>query len=73
MATDAIGPPPIGPQLPSASRESIENELRLRGVDVDEGSSTFAFFFDTPTGDKIHLWPIVTFDGWCVKYAEWVP
>jgi len=71
IATDAIGPPPIEPQLLSASPEFRASELRLREVDVDKGSSKFLFFFDTPVGDKIHLWPIVTFEEWRVKEAEW--
>lgn len=71
IATDAIGPPPLEPQFLSALPETNTNELVLREVDVHEGSSKFLFFFATPIGDKIHLWPIVTFEEWRVKEAEW--
>jgi hypothetical protein len=48
------------------------DELSLREVRI-EADGTFALFFDSPTGDSIDMWPMVTFDGWIVKASEWVP
>ena len=47
-------------------------ELRLSEVRI-EADGTFALFFDTPLGDKVHLWPMVRFAGWELAKAEWVP
>jgi hypothetical protein len=62
------------PQPPAkAARSQFRpDELSLCEISIDV-DGTFALFFNTPTGDEIQLWPIVTFsfDGWSIREAEW--
>jgi hypothetical protein len=67
-AIAAIGPPPLVPP----HHRFLRLRLSLREVVIDS-LSTFTMFFDSPTSDLIDMWPMVTFEGWSVKAAEWVP
>lgn len=73
IAIAAVNPPPSKPQCKWFSRPSefTWDELRLSEVRVEE-DETFEFFFDSPTGDRIDMWPMVTFSGWRVVGSEWV-
>lgn len=73
LAVNAVDAPPIQPpsspsnRLPQFSRD----ELVLREVRIEKDLA-FALFFDTPTGDAIDMWPMVTFTDWRVRDSEWV-
>ena len=72
-AIAAVCPPPIKPRrgLFSRTLEFARAELVLREVGLDEVDS-FVLFFDTPMGDKINMWPMVTFCDWRITKSEWV-
>ncbi len=68
QALDSVPPPPI-----DAARNGFQrNELTLSEVRI-EGDGSFSLFFDSPTGDAINLWPVVTFDDWSIRESIWVP
>ena len=57
----------VGLQIPP---EFTRDELVLREVRIEE-DLTFELFFDTPTGDRIDMWPVVEFRDWQVAGTEW--
>ncbi len=71
-AIAAVDPPPIKPRRVWFKRppEFTRDELVLREVRIEE-DLTFELYFDTPTGDRIHMWPVVEFRGWLVTGADW--
>jgi hypothetical protein len=58
------------PPVTAAQRRFRRDELSLREVEIDD-DGTFALFFDSPTGDTIDMWPVVTFAGCSIKESEW--
>jgi hypothetical protein len=71
-AIAVIEPPPIKPPRVWLKRppEFTRDELVLREVRIEE-DLTFELFFDTPTGDRIDMWPLVEFRAWEVAGTEW--
>lgn len=68
LALDSVPPPPI-----EAARVGFHrDELSLSEVLIEQ-DGTFSLFFDSPTGDTIDLWPMVTFKDWSIKESTWVP
>jgi hypothetical protein len=65
----AIAVVPEPPVVAARCRFRSE-ELSLREVRIED-DGTFVLFFDSPTGDTINLWPMVTFDGWSIIGSEW--
>jgi hypothetical protein len=72
VAAASVGPPPAEPgfglfrkQPAFSAKELVLREVRL------EVENSFEFFFNTPTGDRIQMWPVVTFTEWRVTAAEW--
>ncbi|WP_165233319.1 hypothetical protein [Aquisphaera insulae] len=65
-AVAAVPEPPTLPRKCTFSRD----DLTLREVCV-EGEDTFDLYFDTPLGDRIDMWPVVTFSGWGIRGCEW--
>jgi hypothetical protein len=60
------------PPMVSLRQGFMREELSLDEV-VINADGTFTFSFNSPTGDRIDMWPMVTFQGWAVKESEWVP
>jgi hypothetical protein len=71
-AIEAVQPPPIKPPRVWLKRppEFTRGELVLSEVRIEK-DLTFELFFDTPTGDRIDMWPMVTFSEWRVIGSEW--
>jgi hypothetical protein len=57
------------PDMPRESRFSRES-LSLAEVRM-EPEGMVEFFFDTPLGDELNLWPVVTFLGEEPQGSEW--
>jgi hypothetical protein len=72
LAIAAIQPPPIWPPHVSFKRPAdfTRDELVLREVRIEE-DLTFKLFFDTSTGDRIDMWPLVDFRDWKISGTEW--
>ena len=68
MAAATVPEPPVQPRGAKFER----GDLEIDQVEVtDDG--TFFFYFATPVGNEIDLWPMVTFKQWTVMGSEWVP
>lgn len=67
-AVASVGDPPVRAKGARFDRR----HLSLRAVEIDDAHN-FVFFFDTPLGDEIDMWPMVTFADWAVRRSEWVP
>jgi hypothetical protein len=66
-AVAAIQAPPGMPRRSRFSRE----DLLLREVRMESGGLV-EFFFDTPLGDELDIWPMATFLGLDLQGCEWV-
>ncbi len=67
-AATAVREPPVKPR----GARFDPADLKMHQVEVtDDG--TFYFYFATPAGDVIVLWPMVTFKEWAVTESDWVP
>jgi hypothetical protein len=71
-AIEAVDQPPVKLRRSffSLSPTFSRAELILREVRIEQDGS-FALYLDTPIGDKIHMWPVVTFSDWRVTDSEW--
>ncbi|HZW31407.1 MAG TPA: hypothetical protein VFF52_11905 [Isosphaeraceae bacterium] len=58
------------PDMPRGSRFSRE-ELSLSEVRMESGG-VVEFFFDTPLGDELDMWPMATFLDFDLQGWEWV-
>jgi hypothetical protein len=74
-AATAVREPPVGPYPHKWIRRRAKfgpADLEMDQVEVtDDGG--FYFYFATPAGDEIGLWPMVTFKESTVTESEWVP
>ena len=70
LTTKAIAVVPMPPAMPRRSQFSRQ-DLSLREVLIAVGGD-FDFFFDTPLGDELDIWPKVTFQDTKLKGCEWV-
>ncbi len=72
-AIAAIGPPPIKSKRNwfKPVPEFAHSELCVDEIRIEE-DGTFELFFYTPTGDRIDMWPMVTFSNWQVIGSQWV-
>ena len=66
-AVSAIQAPP---DMPRGSRFSRE-ELSLSEARMESGGAV-EFFFDTPLGDELDMWPMATFLDFDLQGWEWV-
>ena len=67
-AATAVREPPVRPRRAMFDPADLEMDQ----VEVtDDG--TFYFYFATPAGDEIDLWPMVTFKESIVTKSDWVP
>ena len=69
LTSDAVAVVQGPPRMP---RKCVfaRDELSLREVRLGAGDS-FEFYFDTPLGDKMDMWPVVSFSDWNVRAWEW--
>jgi hypothetical protein len=72
-AIASIDSPPVKPPRVWFKKppDFTKDELFLDEVHINFDLS-FEFFFGTPTGDRINMWPMVTFSDWIVTCSEWV-
>lgn len=71
LVAEAVAGIQAPPGMPRRSRFSRE-DLSLREVRMESGG-VVEFFFDTPLGDKLDMWPMAAFLDLDLQGCEWVP
>jgi hypothetical protein len=70
LVAKAVAAIQVPPGMPRSSRFSRE-ELSLSEVRMESGGAV-EFFFDTPLGDDLDMWPMATFLDFDLQGWEWV-